>query len=50
MGDSNTPINTGVSVHHHSQASSQGGSLKGDLTAIETVDGSGVYIPLEATF
>ena len=50
MGDSNTPINTGVSVHHHSQASSQGGSLKGNLTEIETVDGSGVYVPLEATF
>jgi|TARA_R100001530_G_C4302619_1_gene150909 hypothetical protein len=48
MGDSNTPINTGVSVHHHSQSSAQGGALKSDLTEIEFPDGSGTYIQLEA--
>ena len=48
MGDSNTPISTGVSVHHHSQASSQGGSLKSDKTEIEIPDASGDYIPMVA--
>ncbi len=50
MGDSNTPINTGVSVHHHSVASSQGGALKSDLTVVETPDGSGNYVPIEAMY
>ena len=50
MGDSNTPINTGVSVHHHSNSSVQGGALKSDLTVIETPDGSANYIPIEALF
>ena len=50
MGDSNTPINTGVSVHHHSQASSQGGSLKSDKTVIETPDGSGNMVVIEALY
>lgn len=50
MGDSNTPINQGVSVHHHSQSSVQGGALKSDLTVIETPDGSGVYVPLVALY
>jgi|TARA_R100000781_G_scaffold82403_1_gene50766 hypothetical protein len=48
MGDSNTPINTGVSVHHHSNSSSQGGALKSDLTVVEFPDGSGNYIQLGA--
>lgn len=48
MGDSNTPISSGVSVHHHSQASSQGGALKSNLTEIEIPDASGNYIKLEA--
>lgn len=43
MGDSNTPISSGVSVHHHSQSSIQGGSLKSDLTEIEIPNASGVY-------
>jgi len=50
MGDSNTPINQGVSVHHHSNDSSQGGALKSDLTVFETPDGSGVYVPAEALY
>jgi len=50
MGDSNTPINTGVSVHHHSNDSSQGGALKSDLTVIETPDGSGNYVQIEALY
>ncbi len=50
MGDSNTPINSGVGVHHHSTASSQGGALKSDLTVIETPDGSGNYIAIEALY
>ncbi len=50
MGDSNTPINTGVSVHHHANISSQGGALKSNLTVIETPDGSGNYVAIEATF
>lgn len=48
MGDSNTPINSGVSVHHHSQASAQGGALKSDLTEIEFPNGSGQFIKMEA--
>tara|TARA_R110002020_G_scaffold128956_1_gene288952 strand:+ start:1291 stop:1452 length:162 start_codon:yes stop_codon:yes gene_type:complete len=47
MGDSNTPINTGVAVHHHSQESSQGGVLKSDLTEVEITDGTGNYVSLE---
>ena len=50
MGDSNQPINSGVSVHYHSVDSSQGGSLKSNLTIIETPNGSGNNIPLEALF
>ncbi len=50
MGDSNTPINTGVSVHHHSNSSSQGGALKSNLTVIETPDGSGNYVSMEALY
>jgi hypothetical protein len=48
MGDSNTPINTGVSVHHHSNDSSQGGPLKSDLTVVEFPDGSANYITMES--
>lgn len=48
MGDSNTPISSGVSVHHHSQASSQGGALKSDLTEVEFPDGSGTFVKIEA--
>ncbi|MDG2265897.1 MAG: hypothetical protein P8L91_02830 [Candidatus Marinimicrobia bacterium] len=50
MGDSNTPISSGVSVHHHSNSSVQGGALKSDLTVIESPDGSGNYVSLEALF
>lgn len=48
MGDSNTPISSGVSVHHHSQSSIQGGALKSNLTEIEFPDGSGVYVKMES--
>jgi|TARA_B110000438_G_C15397941_1_gene472064 hypothetical protein len=50
MGDSNTPINSGVSVHYHSDSNVQGGSLKSDLTVIETPDGSGNMISMEALY
>lgn len=50
MGDSNTPINAGVSVHYHSRSSVQGGALKSNLTEIETPNASGVYVPLEALY
>ena len=50
MGDSNTPINQGVSVHHHSNDSSQGGALKSDLTVVETPDGSVNYVVLGGAF
>jgi len=50
MGDSNTPINTGVSVHDHSDSSSMGGPLKSDLTVIETPDGSGNDVVIEALY
>ena len=50
MGDSNTPINQGVSVHHHANISSQGGALKSDLTVVETPDGSGNYVVLGGAF
>ncbi|MDG2267014.1 MAG: hypothetical protein P8L91_08535 [Candidatus Marinimicrobia bacterium] len=50
MGDSNTPISSGVSVHHHANSSIQGGALKSDLTVIETPDGSGRYVDLVALY
>jgi hypothetical protein len=50
MGDSNTPISSGVSVHHHANSSIQGGALKSDLTVIETPDGSGNYVELVALY
>tara|TARA_Y100001938_G_C8047972_1_gene410036 strand:- start:350 stop:508 length:159 start_codon:yes stop_codon:yes gene_type:complete len=50
MGDSNTPINAGVSVHHHTQASSQGGALviTGTNQTQMQIASSGKYMPLEA--
>tara|TARA_B100001123_G_C15247335_1_gene1001435 strand:- start:596 stop:748 length:153 start_codon:yes stop_codon:yes gene_type:complete len=48
MGDSNQPINSGISVHYHDRNSSQGGALKSDKTEIEFPDGSGQYIKMEA--
>ena len=50
MGDSITPINQGVSVHHHSNDRYQGGALKSDLTVVETPDGSGNYVVLGGAF
>ncbi len=50
MGDSNTPINSGVSVHHHTQASSQGGALvmTGATPTEIQIGSTGQYIPIEA--
>ena len=52
MGDSNTPINTGVSVHHHTQASSQGGALvmTGTNPTEIQLDATGVFIPIGALY